>query len=202
MKTLGLRLVAVALAFAAAGRLQAQNPQITADENGNASILFPGSLPTAIPCTATPDPGPGGLLNAFFCDMLGPPSLTFGDLLIHDVDGTLSDVIRFERAPATTGPFGFFFYSLLGPDLFDRGLPSAFQANTFNAVETNLGGGVNGVNYHPATGQPGFVAGFDVFYTFKSAEEATVAPEPATLVLTATGFVGLGGVVAARRRRS
>jgi len=201
MKTLGLRLVAVAFAFAAVGPLQAQNPQITADENGNATLLFPGGTPTPLPCAPTLDPGPGGLINGLFCNMLGPPDLIFGDLLIHDVDGSLSDVIRFERAPVTTGPFGFFFYSLAGPDLADTGLPSLFQANVVNATETNLGAGVNGVNYHPGAGQPGFVAGFDVFYTFKSAEEVTATPEPATLVLLATGFVGLG-VFAPRRRRS
>jgi hypothetical protein len=196
MKTLGRTLMAVALGLVVVGPLQAQIGVIV-DETGNGTIdLFQhGSAP--LTCAPTLDPGPGGLINGLFCELFLFPNLTFGDLLIHDADGSLSDVIRFEQL-GITGPFGFFFYSLVGPDLADTGLPSLFQANVANVTETNIGV-FRGAFYTPQAGQPGFTSGIQG-YTVTSAEEATVAPEPATLVLMATGLIGMAGFV--RRRRA
>jgi hypothetical protein len=180
----------------AAGALQAQvqgnNPLIPVYENGVGSLNFPGGNPIPLRCVPTSDPGPGGLSNALTCNLLGPPSLVAGDLMLQEtVGGPLSDIIRFN--PAGTGPgypASLVFYSDTGDELpaplADTGLPTAFYANTFTALETTLPGGLSGIIYTPTATQPGFVPGFSVTYQIVSD-----VPEPATVSL----FLVAGGVL-------
>jgi hypothetical protein len=166
------------------------NPTITVDENGAGSLVFPGGGTTPTTGALLPDPGPGGLSSALTYNLLGPPGLVAGDLLIGDGVVAQSDIVRFN--PAGTGnpayPASLVFYSLPGEGaLADTGLPSAVYANNVFMVE-----GADGVvTYTPTAGQPGFVPGFGVTYVVKSSPET--APDPgssaALLSVALTGLV-------------
>lgn len=187
--------VVMSAVVASAANAQTFNPLITVDETGVGTIHFAGESPLPLPGGLAPDPGPGGSSSALTYSLLGPPSLTAGDLLISE-DGFLDDVIRFN--PANTGgvagyPASLVFYSNPGHGGFDSladspSPPSAFYANTVNADE--VGGQVF---YHPTEGQPGFVTGFDVAYQIISD-----VPEPATWAMLILGVAMIG--TAARRR--
>ena len=103
-----------------------------------------------------------------------------------------SDDIRFD---SITGNGSLFFYSLPGPSLADKGLPTAFETNVLSIAEVNLGGGVFGAIYTPTAGQPGFVAGSagPTTYTFISD-----TPEPSTALLL---LLGLPVMASLRRKR-
>ncbi|HEY3097636.1 MAG TPA: PEP-CTERM sorting domain-containing protein [Methylomirabilota bacterium] len=110
----------------------------------------------------------------------------------------VSDVIRFN--PAGTGspgyPASLVFYSdnADGADaLADTGFPTGSYTNTVTVTEVGIEG-TNGVTYHPVSGQPGFVAGFDVTYVIQS--DTAAVPEPASVLLVAIG----GGLLVATRR--
>jgi len=154
------------------------------DENGNGLITTAvGSFPTL--GILAPDPGPGGLALALTYSLLMPPSLVVGDLLILEIGGGLSDVIRFNP----TGQLVFYSDTTDGLGaLADTGFPTAFYANTFSLTETS-----GTIFYVPAANQPGFVPGFQTRYTFISDE----VPEPATLAMLGLGLLTLG---ATRRR--
>src|SRR5690348_13331829 len=105
--------VAVALLFLHITSAFADNvPLITVDENGNGTLLFPGGVPIPTHGVLAADPGPGGLSSVLTYNLLGPPSLVAGDVLLTD-GGGLQDVIRFN--PAGTGnpayPASLLFYS-------------------------------------------------------------------------------------------
>jgi hypothetical protein len=144
------------------------------------------------------DPGPGGRPNALFYNLLNPPGLVAGDLLVNEpVTGGLSDLLRFD--PTVNGG-GVFVYSEVDPgdprpDFADIGFPTAFNTNQLTVLEVGPEGN-NGIIYQPVAGQPGFVAGasLPVVYHFVSD-----APEPAT-----AGFLLLGGaaMLLICRRRS
>jgi hypothetical protein len=141
-------------------------------------------------CTFLNDPGPGGLTGVMNFDMLGPPAVVGGDVVLLNTDTSLSDLIRFDSNSKS-----FFFYSDLdgGVDQpADLGLPTAFNNNVVRLSEVSLGGGLTGLNYTPSADQPGFVPGFAVSYTFISD-----SPEPATWMLALAG----ASLVAIRRLR-
>src|SRR5260370_32257621 len=72
------------------------NIGIKVDENCNGSITGFGSA--ALPCNFQNDPGPGGLPGVMTYNMLNPPGLVAGDVLLFDADaGTFLDVIRCNR---------------------------------------------------------------------------------------------------------
>jgi hypothetical protein len=178
-------------------------PLITVDENGNGTLDFGDGNVRPLPVAIQPDPGPGGLNAVMTYNLLGPPALVAGDVLMQDgIGGFVLDVVRFN--PAGTGgnpnyPASLLFYSD-NVDGFDSPAdtpspPHAFYTNTVTIQEVLLSPGVEGAMYTPNDGQPGFVPGFAVSYVLVSD-----IPEPSTLLVAGTG-AGLGLVVAAARRR-
>jgi hypothetical protein len=172
-------------------------PLITLDENGHGTILFPASAPVPTSGVLAADPGPGGLLSALSYNLLGPPGLIAGDLVLLEPPGsTISDIIRFN--PAGTGSPGYpasvVFYSDNldgGGDLADTGFPSTLYTNVVTVTEVGPEGN-NGFLYTPTANQPGFVTGFSVTYDLISDS----APEPASATLM---LVAAGSLLAGRR---
>jgi hypothetical protein len=178
------------------------NPQITVNENGTGTLQFPGGPPLLLSGVLAPDPGPSGLSSALTYNLLGPPSLVAGDVILSEGVGTalvVSDIIRFN--PAGTGgnpayPASLVFYSDLeaGADaLADTGFPTARYTNIVTLIEVGPEGN-NGVTYTPTANQPGFVAGFGVTYNIQS--DVTTVPEPASGLLVAIG----SGLMLVKRR--
>jgi hypothetical protein len=133
--------------------------------------------------------------------------LVAGDVFLSDVvpggGHVLLDEIRFN--PAGTGgnpayPASLVFYS----DGFVDGIdaladvpngPTDAYLNFIILQETGIGNFNIGVIYTPLPGQPGFVAGFDVTYTFISD-----TPEPSSLLLLGSGALGLLGMIRRKLR--
>ena len=180
-------------------------PLITVDENGNGRLDFSGcgSGITALHGVLQADPGPGGLSSVLTYNLLGPPSLVAGDVLLVDPDGNFLDVVRFN--PAGTGnpsyPASLLFYSD-NTDGFDAladtpSPPLAFYTNMLRIPEIGTETS-NGAIYTPLAGQPGFVAGFTVTYDLIS-DGVTPAPEPTSMTLLG---IGLAGLLVARRKKA
>jgi hypothetical protein len=168
------------------------NPLITVDENGNGTLLFPGVPAFTSTGVLAPDPGPGGLLFSLTYNLLGPPGLIAGDVILLE-GGLQSDLIRFNPAGTSTGyPASLVFYSEIEGlgQLADTGLPTARYTNLLSLPEV-----ASGTLYTPTASQPGFVPGFSVTYNFLSSEPTGV-PEPAAASLLLAGT----GVLIARKR--
>ena len=171
---------------------QAPNPLITADEYGNGTLLFPGQGPITMPSSLTNDSGPGGLSNVLTYNLLGPPSLVTGDVILTDPVGD-SDLIRFF------GTTFFLFYSDEGTDgNADVGFPTALSDNHVTLAEVGPEGN-NGIFYTPTANQPGYVPGFSVTYHFIS---DSPLPEPATWAMMILGFGAIGFALRRQRRVS
>jgi hypothetical protein len=181
---------------------------ITVDENGNGTFTNTGGFLSPLPGVLAPDPGPGGLPVALTYDLLNPPGLVAGDLLLFEpagagTTGLLSEIVRFNLSSPTRGGTGsLVFYSDStdsGLDLADTGFPTALYTNALNATEIGPEG-ANGFTYTPTAGQPGFVAGAagPVSYVLKS---DSPVPEPSTLIPLA-GICGILLVALAKRKAS
>jgi len=200
-----LALLAVGLSLCMANPVSAAfTITITVDENGNGQFMNSTGFSQPLPDGLFPDPGPGGAPNALTYDLLNPPGITPGDLLLLEPGSqSLSDVIRFNPTSFTGGSGSLVFYSsaddgidtladgALGPM---PGLPSAFYANTLTEMEVGPEGN-NGFTYTPTAGEPGFVAGAGgpTTYVITSDAPATATPEPATLALAGISIAGLSG---------
>jgi hypothetical protein len=174
------------------------NIGVTVDENCHGIINgFLGPQPLL--CGFMNDPGPGGLNGAMTYDLMSPPGLVAGDVILTE-GGVQSDVIRFN--PNQIGPGGgvgtLVFYSdnLDGVDaLADIGLPTGRYTNQIVIVEVGAEGN-NGAVYIPVAGQPGFVAGAAAPVEYHLLSDV---PEPATFGLLGIALMGLAGI---RRMRS
>jgi hypothetical protein len=180
------------------------NPTITVDENGVGSLQFPGGGTFATAGVLAADPGPGGLALALTYNLLGPPGLVAGDLVLLE-NGVVSDVIRFNPAGSAPGyQASLVFYSDNtdgGPSLADRGFPTAFYPNNIVTFEVGPEAGPNGFTYIPGANDPGFIPGFSVTYVIQS--DLASVPEPSTLALFGLFGTLCGGKVvwkAARKR--
>jgi hypothetical protein len=173
---------------------------ITVDEDGHGTLTNSNNFFANLPFAVQPDPGPGGLPNALTYNLLGPPGLVVGDLLLFEPGslGQLSDLIRFNAAG--NGSMVFYSDTTDGADsLADVGFPTALYTNTFSLVETGPEVGPNGIVYTPTAGQPGFVAGAGGPVTYVIQSDPLSVPEPGPLVLGSV--VSCVGLVLAWRRR-
>jgi hypothetical protein len=162
---------------------------ILVDEFGTGLFTPPGAGTVPLPHDG-PDPTPGGLVGVLSYTL--PVAVVPGDVNLFEPPSTtaLSDVIRFVGA-------SLFFYSDVGPgDLaetpFDLGLPVGSLPVVVSHAEIGAEGALNGVDYIPAAGDPGFdPSGIVVGYHFVSD-----IPEPASL-----GLMLIGGAALLLRRR-
>jgi len=193
--------VALATLAAASGASALVNGNIvtTVDENGNGTLNgFLG--PTPLPFGFQNDPGPGGLNGVLTYDLINPPGLVSGDVLMQDgVGGPILDVVRFNAnqmgAGGGTGTLVFYSDNVDGFDsLADTfGPPGALYANNITILEVGTEAN-NGAIYTPTAGQPGFVAGASAPVVYNLISDNV--PEPATWGLM---LLGLGVVGAAMR---
>lgn len=204
MKINLMGLLAAGAVLASVGALSgpalAATPLISIDENGHGLLSFPGSPSIHMVGVLSADPGPGGLASVMTYDMLGPPSVTDGDVLFSD-DGLILDVVRFNNygtggAPGYKASILFYSDNIDGFDAAadTSGPPTSLYTNSLTLNEV---GGF--AFYHPSAGQPGFVPGFDVAYNLFS-DGTFGVPEPATWSMMIMGFGLAGAALRARRR--
>jgi hypothetical protein len=195
-------LLLVLLLAAGAAQAQPAPAVITVNESGTGTLQFPPGSPIPLSGILSADPGPGGLASALTYNLLGPPSLVAGDVILLETGDTLtvrSDIVRFN--PAGTGapgyPASLLFYSdtVAGSEaLADTGFPSVLYTNVVTLLEIGPEGSNGFLGYTPTANQPGFVAGFAVTYNLIS--DGTTVPEPAAVLLVAVG----GGLLFVKRR--
>jgi len=195
--------LAAGLSLFLGGRASAQfSVTIKVDENGRGTFTNTAGFFSTLSAAMLPDPGPGGLPAALTYDLLNPPGLTAGDLIIRELGSqSISDIIRFN--PNQIGPGGgtgtlvFYSDSYDTPlALADTGFPTALYTNTLTVTEVGPEGN-NGFTYTPTAGQPGFVggAGGPVTYVIQSDLRTSPVPAPPAVVLAGLG----AGCVALRR---
>src|SRR5438128_5722723 len=105
MRTSRCAVFLVALMVIASRAYAQQAVTATVDENGVGTLVFSQGASLPMPGVLQSDPGPGGLPLALTYDLLGPPSLVVGDVVLLETAGTTvtSDIISFNPA-ATGGP--------------------------------------------------------------------------------------------------
>ncbi len=184
------------LLFAGAGHAAPFTVDITVNENGIGRLTNSNGFDAGLPSAMQADTGPGGLGKALTYDLLNPPGLVPGDLMLLDGKGAASDLIRFgfsfRDTDVSRGTLVFYSDDDSVGMLADTGLPTQFSENLLRVTEGDIGGGISGYSYTPATGQPGFVNGTDasVTYTIQSDDGHSV-PEPGTFALVGLALTGL-----------
>jgi hypothetical protein len=183
---------AVAGAFTGTAPLVGGNIVVTVDENGNGTVNgFLGPQPA--PFSLQNDPGPGGLPGVLTYNLLNPPGLTAGDILINEPGDGLGDVVRFNPTEVCSGGTGCLLFYSAGPpfdSLADTPTPpGAFYANNITLTEDATGQ----VIYTPVAGQPGFVAGAGAPVVYDLISDV---PVPAPLIGHGlSGVLAVGGVL-------
>jgi len=131
-------------------------PTFSFHENGNGQLelplIFGGGV---IPLTGTlmSDTGPGGLTSALaFTAHPQVNPFPFGDVVLLDANGDVSDILRFDTANPDGAQLIFFYSNDHGGLLADTGLPSLMHSNTVTIQENPSGPTI----YTPIAGQPGF----------------------------------------------
>jgi hypothetical protein len=193
-------LTGVALSVVHIGGTAAQgfSVTITVNESGNGRFTNTVGFDQPLTSALLPDPGPGGLAAALTYNLLNPPDLIAGDLVLRElVGGPISDIIRFN--PNQNGGSLVFYSDFFdgGDRLADTGFPSAFYTNIFTALEIGSEGN-NGFTYTPVAGQPGFVAGAAGLVTYVIQSDVRTVDEPSSLALLSIVGVAFG---LNRRRR-
>jgi hypothetical protein len=172
---------------------------LTFDEFGTGRLTNSAGANLPLPSIIRVDPGPGGLPAVLFYDMLAPPGLVTGDLLILEpTTGALSDILRFDAVRA-----GVFVYSdnFDGADApADVGFPTGRYPNMFTITEVGPEG-ASGITYTPIAGQPGFVAGAAGPVTYVFLSDGAI-PEPSSPLLLGSGTSVLLCLLLRSRRRS
>jgi hypothetical protein len=167
---------------------------IYVDENGHGRLTNTAGFDATLAFTIGPDTGPGGLPTTLHYDLLDPPGLIAGDLLVSE-SGQILDVIRFNVLP-TGGELVFYSDDLDGADsLADTpGPPTSFYPNNLTVNEIN-----GSVLYTPTAGQPGFVTGAGGPVTYHILSDASV-PEPGAAALLFGLATTAVGVIYRKRR--
>lgn len=162
------------------------------DEQGNGRLANTFGFDQVLTATLQDDPGPGGLASALTYDLLSPPGLVSGDVIVRkSVGGPVDDVIRFNGSNGSL-----VFYSLASGAadvLADIGFPTAFVANTAELIELQ-DQITNSTFYTPLAGQPGFIAGAAGPTNYEFVLTAFDLPEPGSIALFAVGLFGVAAL--------
>jgi hypothetical protein len=177
-----------AAAVASSAGATTYDPLVTVDEAGHGALenLCGPGCTMPMPGVLAADPGPGGSASALTYDLLGPPSITAGDVLIYN-SGVLEDVVRFNdyNTGGVAGyPASLVFYALDGSSTLagGSGAPTADYTNQLSLTEVG-----HQLLYTPSAGQPGYVSGFDAAYLITSG-----TPEPGTWAMLILGIAMIG----------
>jgi len=187
MKNLNYTLLAAVITATITATTAYSQAVITIDEFGNGDISG-----TPLPSAMALDPFSGMTTLSY---TLPFPAIR-GDIVLSDVSGAVSDILRFE------GNFTLYVYSdndlsEPNPSPADVGFPAAIQPSPVFAQETGVEPGPNGLfGYNPGFVLPG---GNSAGVTYNFISDPAPTPEPGTLALLAGGL-GISGFSLLRRK--
>jgi hypothetical protein len=187
MKNLNNTLLAAVFTATITATTAYSQPVITVDEFGNGDISG-----TPLPSAMAVDPFSGMTTLSY---TLPFPAIR-GDIVLSDVLGTVSDILRFD------GNFTLYIYSDMNlsepnPSPADVGFPAAIQPSPVFFTETGPEPGLNGLfNYNPGFSLPG---GNSAGATYNFISDPAPTPEPGSLALLAGGL-GIFGFGLLRRK--
>lgn len=187
MKNLNNTLLAAVFTAAITASTAYSQPVITIDEFGNGDING-----TPLASSLATDPFSGMTTLSY---TLPFPAIR-GDIVLSDVAGTVSDIVRFD------GNFTLYIYSDMdlsepNPSPADVGFPAAILPAPVYTTETGPEPGLNGLfNYNPGTTLPG---GNSAGAIYNLISDPAPTPEPGPLAFLAGGL-GVFGFSLLRRK--